>query len=241
MAIQVIDTLRLIVADLSSPIRLIVVDLPYCRLIVVDSSLPSPIRFSPVRRDVSDHNGLCLTVADLLLAGPSRRFSSQQFAPHCCLTVIDSSLPSLICFSSVRHDTSARNGSLLTVALPSSIHPYCRRFASRRSVATFQIATVRASPLPIRFSPVRRDTSDCYDSRLTVGNSLLASPSRRFSLQRFALHRRQFASRRSVATLQIATVRASPSPIRFSSVCRDASDCNGSLLFVADSLFASPS
>ena len=79
--------------------------------------------------------------------------------------------------------------------------PHHRRFASRRSVATLQLATVRASPSLIRFSPVHRNTSARNGSRLTIADSLLAGPLRRFNSKRFVPHRRRFASRRSVATL----------------------------------------
>ena len=122
-----------------------------CRFIL---TWPSPIRFSPVCRDALARNN-----SRLIVANPSRRFSSQRFAPH------------------------------------------RRRFASCRSVVMLQLATVRASPSPIHFSPIYCNVSTRNGSRLTVSDSLLAGPLRGFSLQRFAPHFHRFASRRSVAML----------------------------------------
>ena len=122
-------------------------------------AIPLPIHFLPVCLDASACNGLRVTITDSLLAGPSRCFSSQRFAPH------------------------------------------CRWFTSRQFVATLQLAIVHASP-----SSVCRDASAHNGSCLTVVNLLLAGPSRHFNSQRFAPHRHQFASRRSIAMLQLATI-----------------------------------
>ena len=103
------------------------------------------------------------------------------------------------------------------------------RFASRRSITMLQLATVRASLSLVHFSPVRRNASARNSSRLTV-----IGLSRCFSSQWFVPHRCQFASRRSVATLQLTTVRASPSPIRFSPVYRNASARNDFLHTICD-------
>ena len=164
-----------------------------------------------------------LTIANSLLVGLSRRFSSQQFVPHRCRSVATLQLatirasPSSIRFLPVRRNASARNSSRLTVTdslltdllrcfNSQRFTPHRLRFASRRSVARFQLTTVRTSLSPIRFSPVRRDALAHNGLRLTIADLLLAGLSRCFRSQQFAPHCSQFTSRQFVVMLQLATV-----------------------------------
>ena len=126
---------------------------------------------------------------------------------------------------------------------------YTKNYIQPFSFCYFTSSLTRLSLSHKKFqtqSPIHFASPSPIYRRLTVTDSLLVGPSRRFSSQLFAPHRCRFASRRSVTTLQLAmfqltTFRASPSPICFSPVRRNASARNGSRFPVVDFLLDSSS
>ena len=119
--------------------------------------------------------------------------------------------PFLFCYftSSLSRKKFQTQSSLTKRSKVSRIHKVPNESTSLSPIqkaSPYRCRFILAWPSPIHFLPVCRDASARNGSRLTITDSFLASPSRCFSSQGFAPHHRRFASRRSVATLQLATM-----------------------------------